>query len=66
MLPSILRQASQFILAQAQPKYRRFLYSDIDFSERLICVKGARGAGKTTLLLPNQVLSSMNLQHTLL
>lgn len=51
MLPSILRQASQIILAQSQPKYRRFLYNIIDFSERLICIKGARGAGKTTLLL---------------
>ncbi len=51
MLPPILRQASQFILTQAQPIYRRFLHKNIDFSERLICVKGARGAGKTTLLL---------------
>lgn len=51
MLPSILRQASQFILGQSQPEYCRFLYDEIDFSERLICVKGARGTGKTTLLL---------------
>ena len=51
VLPPILRQASQFVLAQPQPKYRRFLYKKINFDERLICLKGARGAGKTTLLL---------------
>ncbi len=51
MLPPILRQASQFILAQSQPEYHRFLYDKIDFNERFICVMGARGAGKTTLLL---------------
>lgn len=51
MIPSILRQASQFVLAQPQPKYRRFLYEKINFDERLICLKGARGTGKTTLIL---------------
>ena len=51
VLPSILRQASQFVLAQSQPEYHRFLYKKINFDERLICLKGARGAGKTTLLL---------------
>jgi len=51
MLPPIIRQASMFILSQPQPEYRRFLHAVIDFSERLIGVKGARGSGKTTLLL---------------
>ena len=51
MLPPILRQASLFILAQSQPQYRRFLYKEIDFNERLIGIKGARGSGKTTLIL---------------
>ncbi len=51
MIPLILRQASQFILAQSQPKYRRFLAKKINFEERLICLKGARGTGKTTLML---------------
>lgn len=31
--------------------YRRFLYSKIDYEERLIGILGARGTGKTTLLL---------------
>ncbi len=51
MLPPIIRQASAFILAQPQPKYRRFLHAEIDFSERLIGIKGARGSGKTTMIL---------------
>lgn len=32
-------------------QHQRFLLSQIDFSSRLIGIKGARGAGKTTLLL---------------
>ncbi|MEE9424254.1 MAG: AAA family ATPase [Methylococcales bacterium] len=40
-----------FILAKGQPAYHRFLYKEIDFSERLIGIKGARGSGKTTLIL---------------
>jgi len=51
MIPSILRQASAFILARPQPNYQRFLYQHIDFKEALIGIKGARGCGKTTLLL---------------
>jgi predicted AAA+ superfamily ATPase len=31
--------------------FRRYLLEDIDFSSRMIGIKGARGAGKTTLLL---------------
>jgi len=46
-----LLQLSNQIKAQQVPKYKRFLYGQIDFGERLIGVIGARGAGKTTLLL---------------
>lgn len=48
---------SQQIRSQPQPDYRRFLYAQIDFSQRLIGIMGARGAGKTTLLL--QYLNSL-------
>ncbi len=51
MIPSILRQASAFILARPQPSYQRFLHQQIDFKEALIGIQGARGCGKTTLLL---------------
>ena len=46
-----LLQLSNQIKAQPVPLYKRFLYKEIDFSERLIGIIGSRGAGKTTLLL---------------
>lgn len=46
-----LQLFSNQIKSQAVPKYKRFLYNEIDFQERLIGIMGARGAGKTTLLL---------------
>ena len=30
---------------------KRYLYEAIDWSDRLVCIKGARGVGKTTLML---------------
>lgn len=62
MIPSILRQASAFILARPQPSYQRFLHQQIDFKEALIGIKGARGCGKTTLLL--QHASKLELKPT--
>ena len=32
-------------------KFKRYLYGEIDWSQRFIGIKGARGTGKTTLLL---------------
>ena len=32
-------------------KHHRYLYDEIDWNDRLICVLGARGTGKTTMLL---------------
>jgi predicted AAA+ superfamily ATPase len=46
-----LLQLSNQIKAQPLPHYKRFLYSKIDFDERLIGIIGSRGAGKTTILL---------------
>lgn len=31
--------------------YVRYLHDAIDWTSRMICVKGARGVGKTTLML---------------
>ncbi len=50
MITSLLIFSNQ-IKSQVVPKYKRFLYNEIDFNERLIGIIGARGAGKTTLLL---------------
>ncbi len=46
-----LQLFSNQIKSQVVPKYKRFLFDEIDFKERLIGIMGARGAGKTTLLL---------------
>jgi len=46
-----LLQLSNQIKTQPIPDYKRFLYAEINFSERLIGIIGSRGAGKTTLLL---------------
>jgi predicted AAA+ superfamily ATPase len=59
MIPSILRQASAFILARPQPSYQRFLHQKIDFKEALIGIKGARGCGKTTLLLQHAAAAKL-------
>ncbi len=37
-------------------KFKRYLYDEVDWSQRLIGIKGARGTGKTTLML--QILRS--------
>jgi predicted AAA+ superfamily ATPase len=36
---------------EADTSFKRYLYERIDWSDRLIFIKGARGTGKTTLLL---------------
>jgi predicted AAA+ superfamily ATPase len=50
MIEPLLILSNQ-IKSQIQPDYKRFLYHEIDFTQRLIGIMGARGAGKTTLLL---------------
>jgi len=50
MISTLLTFSNQ-IKSQKIPEYKRFLYAQIDFNERLIGILGARGAGKTTLLL---------------
>ena len=50
MIHTLLTFSNQ-IKSQPTPTYKRFLYAQVDFSERLIGIIGARGAGKTTLLL---------------
>jgi predicted AAA+ superfamily ATPase len=46
-----LRALSRQRVEQTDFKFRRYLYSEIDWSNRLIAIKGARGVGKTTLIL---------------
>jgi predicted AAA+ superfamily ATPase len=47
----ILQKISSQILAKKTPVYKRWLFHKIDFSSKLIGIKGPRGSGKSTLLL---------------
>ena len=44
-------QLSNLKIARTRLTFKRYLYPDVDWSDPLICLKGARGVGKTTLLL---------------
>ena len=45
-----LLEASDFQLREETSSFRRYLMDEIDWRDRLICIRGPRGAGKTTLL----------------
>lgn len=44
-------QIHDYLVAHAQTPIRRMLMNEIDWSQRLIAIKGARGVGKTDFLL---------------
>ena len=46
-----LREISNFLISETDITFLRYLHDKIDWSDRLIGIKGARGIGKTTLLL---------------
>lgn len=39
------------LVAESPLAFKRYLYDEVDWDSRLVCVKGARGVGKTTMLL---------------
>ena len=47
-------------LEETQTNFLRYLYNNIDWSERLIGIKGAKGVGKTTMLLQHIKLTFPN------
>ena len=38
-------------IEETEVAYHRPLYSELDWDERLVCIKGAKGTGKTTMML---------------
>lgn len=46
-----LFEHSQQKLQSGKTTFKRYLYSNINWNSRLICIKGARGVGKTTLMI---------------
>ncbi|SFT86694.1 hypothetical protein SAMN04489724_2434 [Algoriphagus locisalis] len=47
----ILFSNSQNLLSQTDDKFFRYLFSVIDWNQRMIAIKGPRGSGKTTFIL---------------
>ena len=47
----LLREKSDRIISNVKTGFRRYLFNEIDWGDRLIIIKGARGTGKTTMLL---------------
>ncbi|WP_457595233.1 ATP-binding protein [Hydrogenimonas sp.] len=45
-----LQYYSRIFLSSKMPKSKRDFYNEIDFSQKLIGIKGAKGIGKTTIL----------------
>lgn len=43
-------QISDALISKVSLSFKRYLYDQVDWEDRLICLKGARGVGKTTLL----------------
>jgi len=56
----ILLEKSQSLVGQLKTDFKRYLYNEVKWNNRLIGIKGARGTGKTTLLL--QYLKSLALK----
>lgn len=44
-------QISDELVADVDASFKRYLYSEIDWNSRVICIKGPCGVGKTTLML---------------
>ena len=45
-----LFETSDRLVGEVTLDFHRYLYSEIDWRDRLICIMGARGTGKTTLM----------------
>lgn len=52
-------------IARIDLRFKRYLYSQINWDARIISIKGARGVGKTTMLLQHILENYENLDQTL-
>ena len=46
-----LFRISQNLVQSTQFSWHRYLYTQINWNQRMLCIKGARGIGKTTMML---------------
>ena len=47
----MLIEASDRLISRVPMQFRRYLSSNIDWNEKMLCIKGPKGTGKTTLIL---------------
>lgn len=59
-----LFQYSNQLITQVDTSFKRYLYNEINWNNRLVGLIGPRGIGKTTLLL-QYIKNNLNLQETL-
>ncbi|MDE7149475.1 MAG: AAA family ATPase [Bacteroidales bacterium] len=52
------------LLRETDTKFFRYLYQNIDWSNRIVGIRGARGVGKTTLMLQH-IKKNLNADETL-
>lgn len=52
------------LLSETSNDFRRFLYSEIDWAQHLIGIKGQRGVGKTTMMLQRIKDTDPNGEHS--
>ena len=52
-------------IAKVDLRFKRYLYSEINWKARIISIKGARGAGKTTMLLQHILENYEDIDQTL-
>jgi predicted AAA+ superfamily ATPase len=47
----ILFEKSNKVISAVNTRFKRYLYDEIDWNDRLIIIRGGRGVGKTTMIL---------------
>ncbi len=47
----MLTEASDRLISRVPMQFRRYLAPDIDWNEKMLCIKGPKGTGKTTMIL---------------
>ena len=47
----MLVEASDRLVSRVPMQFRRYLSPDIDWNEKMLCIKGPKGTGKTTMIL---------------
>ena len=52
-------------IAKVDLRFKRYLYSQINWKARIISIKGARGVGKTTMLLQHILENYEDIDQTL-